>query len=755
MRAPTAETIPASAGCAAPLAVVRRAIAAAFLGDAPTPRRVGRITLHPHQLSAVGRIRRKLADHGGALLCDDVGLGKTYVALAVAASYDPVTVIAPAALADMWRHALEMTGMEAEFISVEALGRAGAPERRRVMLIVDEAHHFRNPCTRRYSALARMCAVAPVLLLTATPLHNSRDDLSAIVALFVGSRAYAMSDAELAPMVVRRAAGDRDDQRIPIVEHAPATVVIASEALLDRILALPAPVPPSDGSVATRLVIHGLVRQWASSNAALIGALKRRIARSHGLLASLDAGRYPSAAELAAWVYTGDAVQLAFAELLLPAATPLATLAGALRTHVGALTSLLALARSRDDAALTDFVRAVRRAHPNERIVAFSCYAETAEALYRSLRNDGHVALLTARGAMIASGPVPREEILTQFAPRAQPSPVLDQHQRVTLLVATDLLSEGVNLQDASVVIHLDLPWTAARIEQRIGRLARMGSPHQRVISYAIEPPPRAEAFLHELEIIARKSDVAARVFGTPSIERPPDRTKSGAIASGEATRRIIDGWRYDEMCADENAIRPIVAVAAAQRRGALGLWLVDGTPMLLACDESDCITEDGALVERAVRAADVAGECGTRTELEPASTVMRSATDWYDRRRAWEATGVISGAESGSSMFGKGSRDMRRSIARVADATSASASFARRSESAAIATRLRNAAALPLPLAVEWSLENLSDCADEAAVTTILDLVDRARPAADRVIESGFTCLALILFVPPAIRDQ
>ena len=48
----------------------------------------------------------------------------------------------------------------------------------------------------------------------------------------------------------------------------------------------------------------------------------------------------------------------------------------------------------------------------------------------------------------------------------------------MTLLLTTDLASEGVNLQDASVVVHLDLPWTAARLEQRVGRVARLASAH-------------------------------------------------------------------------------------------------------------------------------------------------------------------------------------------------------------------------------------------------------------------------------------
>jgi len=95
------------------------------------------------------------------------------------------------------------------------------------------------------------------------------------------------------------------------------------------------------------------------------------------------------------------------------------------------------------------------------------------------------------------------------------------------------------------------------------------------------------------------------------------------------------------------------------------------------------------------------------------------------------------------------GVHDARRSLARVADAASANANFARRSHFTAIATRLRNAARNPLPLAVEWSLESLSDSPDEAAVDTILELVDRTRRFPDQVREKGIRLGALILMAP------
>ena len=119
--------------------------------------RVGRIVLRPHQAEAVPRLREHLRAHGGALLADAVGLGKTFVALALAQGTRAPVVVAPAALREMWSDAARQAGVSApRFVSVESLSRGAScalgtdePD----LLIVDEAHHVRTPATRRYAAV--------------------------------------------------------------------------------------------------------------------------------------------------------------------------------------------------------------------------------------------------------------------------------------------------------------------------------------------------------------------------------------------------------------------------------------------------------------------------------------------------------------------------------------------------------------------------------------------------------------------------
>ncbi|HMJ19788.1 MAG TPA: hypothetical protein VK478_15495, partial [Gemmatimonadaceae bacterium] len=131
---------------------VRARIAEVVLGAERPCGQLGAIRLKPHQQSAVARIEEALEEFGGALLCDDVGMGKTFVATAVARGYSRILVVAPAALASMWRGALATTCTSADFVTFERLSRTSEiPTARKNydLVIIDEAHHARNPATRR------------------------------------------------------------------------------------------------------------------------------------------------------------------------------------------------------------------------------------------------------------------------------------------------------------------------------------------------------------------------------------------------------------------------------------------------------------------------------------------------------------------------------------------------------------------------------------------------------------------------------
>jgi hypothetical protein len=85
------------------------------------------------------------------------------------------------------------------------------------------------------------------------------------------------------------------------------------------------------------------------------------------------------------------------------------------------------------------------------------------------------------------------------------------------LLITTDMLAEGVNLQQAGFIINYDLPWNPKILEQRLGRLNRLGSPHSHVTSYTVLPDVGLDLVLRLVDRLMAKTRVAAACVGTPS----------------------------------------------------------------------------------------------------------------------------------------------------------------------------------------------------------------------------------------------
>ncbi len=545
---------------------------------------LGEITLRPHQTHALTRIRKIIREFHGALLADEVGLGKTYVALALAAEYDHTEIIAPAPLLPMWRNALQRTGLaRLTLLSMHAFSRRGAAPpcstdidaplhstrdvmkaAARRLVIIDEAHHLRTPNTQRYRAIADLVAGKDLLLLSATPIHNTAHDLRHLLALFAGSRSDLLSPTILAQVVVRSSTALTSTASTPRVREHPAIRVPHDRATLDQILALPAPLPARDGAVAGALIRLGLLRAWCSSDAALANLLRRRLLRGDALREALRAGRHPTHAELRTWIVGDHEVQLAFPELLTTHSTHSEPLLAVLETHLGALQSLLERVQRTavGDSARVHALRDILADHPNTPIIAFSQFTHTVHALYRALSDIAGVGALTGMHARIASGRISRSDAIARFAPVAQNRPPPPPHQAIRLLLATDLLAEGVNLQDAGVVVHLDLPWTDALTHQRIGRLAPIGSPHPLIHVYRIAPPTAGNRALRLTQRLLHKESLAHQLVGArldPSAptphrlphsrsafhaQKPPLRTKHPSAADAAAALHdVLRTW--------------------------------------------------------------------------------------------------------------------------------------------------------------------------------------------------------------------
>ena len=735
----------------APLAETRATIASFLVDDAQSiPAHLGAITLRSHQRAAATRLLSLVGANGGALLAEPVGVGKTFTALAVAAALRQKTLIAiPAALRSMWTDALAQTGLSATVLTHEAFSRGATPMPFDGLVIVDEAHRLRNPSTRRYAALAEQCRRAKVLLVTATPVHNHRSDLAAQLALFLGRVVWQMNDEDLARHVVREAA--QNDSAQPRINGPHRVSLSVDDDCLDAILALPPPIPARDEALAAALLTYGLVHQWTSSRAALSASLSRRRARGVALLAAVEAGRRPSRDEMNAWTHAEGAVQLAFPELITAPPSnddlPMATLAESLRGYDAAVAALLARLRTANDPdrARANALRRIRLDHPHERIIAFCQYTETVNALRSSLAADPGVAALTARGARVAGGRVSRDDVIAQFTPRAPSAPPIKQSERIDLLITTDLLSEGLNLQEASVIVHLDLPWNPARLDQRVGRARRLGSRHEVVSVYIIAPPASAERMLRIEERLRDKLCVAQRTVGVagrilPSPLGSVSPPKPALAEQLGAARAELMQWVGPTKPFDGG---PVVAAVAADSRGFLAL-IRDAEGVRLVADVGAGIEHCAAAITSAVLACN---GIEARVAEADAECALLELKRWLLGRSAAISIDLHSATAA---------RSRRTALARVARAL-ARAPRHQRARLAPLAAVARFVATAPMPEGAERVLQLLveSELPDEAWLRSIAAFGElNTRPRKESPNRSAVPeVIALILLKPDSLE--
>lgn len=107
----------------------------------------------------------------------------------------------------------------------------------------------------------------------------------------------------------------------------------------------------------------------------------------------------------------------------------------------------------------------------NQKVIVFTEFADTARYLANNLERDGVANLDRIDGSRKAD----RYEMIKRFSPyyNRVGAPDRAKIKPIRVLVSTDVLSEGVNLQDATEIINYDIHWNPVRLMQRIGRIDR------------------------------------------------------------------------------------------------------------------------------------------------------------------------------------------------------------------------------------------------------------------------------------------
>jgi len=416
-------------------------------------RMLPRLTPLPHQTETAKRVLRDM--HGRAILADEVGLGKTIEAGLVLKEYivrglvRTALILVPSSLVLQWvRELNDKFGIPAvaqkkphhwdNAVVVASIDTAKRePHRSRLlereydMLIIDEAHKLKNKRTGNYKFA---CALRKkyCLLLTATPVQNDMGELYNLITVLKPGQLGGEPEFSATFVADRRVPKNRE-----LLQEALGRVMIRNRRENSDIrhprrfvTTVPLVLSPDEQALydgVTEYVRSSAREKGLGTAAALqLVTLQREVCSSR------------------------DAVFLTLFNIFKKAEE-----GSLLRERVGRLVDLLKGVKANTKAEKTlELIQSM-----DGKVVVFTEYRATQDYLMRFFAEHG-LAAVPYRGGMNRG----KKDWMTELFRR-----------RARVLVATEAGGEGINLQFCNRIINFDLPWNPMRIEQRIGRVYRLG----------------------------------------------------------------------------------------------------------------------------------------------------------------------------------------------------------------------------------------------------------------------------------------
>jgi len=166
------------------------------------------------------------------------------------------------------------------------------------------------------------------------------------------------------------------------------------------------------------------------------------------------------------------------------------------------------------DRKLTVLYDLIMKQHKNEKVLIFTQFADTAEYIFKYLKNKNVKNMEFAIG-----GKDNITDIVTKFSPVSnEKSEICGTQDELRILITTDVLSEGQNLQDSHIVINFDLPWALVRLIQRAGRIDRLGQKSDKILCYSFLPEDGIEKIIKLRDKLKTRITQNAEVIGSDEI---------------------------------------------------------------------------------------------------------------------------------------------------------------------------------------------------------------------------------------------
>jgi len=189
-------------------------------------------------------------------------------------------------------------------------------------------------------------------------------------------------------------------------------------------------------------------------------------------------------------------------------------LAADLRRDADALLTILNKCGKWDagrDAKLAALVSLLSKKHTREKVIVFTQFADTVQYLAAELQRRG----LTHLAGVTGDHPDPTS-LAWRFSPESnRKRDQIKPEDELRVLIATDVLSEGQNLQDCAIVVNYDLPWAIIRLVQRVGRVDRIGQRAAEILCYSFLPLEGVERIIRLRTRLRQRLRENAEVVGT------------------------------------------------------------------------------------------------------------------------------------------------------------------------------------------------------------------------------------------------
>jgi hypothetical protein len=166
---------------------------------------------------------------------------------------------------------------------------------------------------------------------------------------------------------------------------------------------------------------------------------------------------------------------------------------------------------SSSDRKLATLVNLLKVEHSDRKVLIFTQFADTAKYLGEQLPKFGLDKL-----AVVTGNTTNPTELAYRFSPKSNNKQLrVPVSNELRVLIATDVLSEGQNLQDCDIIINYDLPWAIIRLIQRAGRIDRIGQESEEILCYSFLPADGVEKLINLRSRLRQRLDQNAEVVGT------------------------------------------------------------------------------------------------------------------------------------------------------------------------------------------------------------------------------------------------